>query len=619
MTEHDQTVVVRFGGEAGEGTITLGELFTRTAAREGLEIYTLRTYPAEIKGGQVMFQARLGVDRVLSEGDVCDVLVAMNHAGWEENYADMSLHGVIIYDEGAVPEETVQARQSYRVPAAEIADRIDWQRGKNLVMVGALIWFFRLDLKTAEAVVETRMGHYAKVLPNNLEALREGYLYAKEHYPDPFPHVLTLSEEPEERLLLSGADALALGALEAGCRFYAGYPITPATPVMESMAKHLPSFGGTMVQAEDEIAAINMIIGASYAGQPSMTATSGPGLSLMTEAMGLASMAEIPIVVVNVQRAGPSTGLPTKTSQGDLFLSLYGGHGDAPRFVLAPDSIKDCYYQMINAFSLAEYYQMPVVVLSDQAMASRLETMPYPELGGSEWSELLERRLPTKEELADDYRRYRDTEDGISPMAVPSMEGGAYLAESLEHNEYGHPDQTPDNHQKMMEKRAKKVEAARARLVNWKAAARRWGDEGARFGIMGWGSTRGAVREAMEMLRAEGLEIEALYPHTLLPMPDQAVSEFIHGKRAILVPEFNFSSQFARMIEHRYYKQLDEEDIHIHMLGRERGIPLKIQEIYDAVLEMILDEHETWVASEQSLVEASKVAARLWAAKGGDA
>ena len=619
MTEHDQTVVVRFGGEAGEGTITLGELFTRTAAREGLEIYTLRTYPAEIKGGQVMFQARLGVDRVLSEGDVCDVLVTMNHAGWDENHADMSLRGVIIYDEGAVPEETVQASQSYRVPAAEIADRIDWQRGKNLVMVGALIWFFRLGLKTAEAVVETRMGHYAKVLPNNLEALREGYIYAKEHYPDPFPHVLTLPEEPEERLLLSGADALALGALEAGCRFYAGYPITPATPVMESMAKHLPSFGGTMVQAEDEIAAINMIIGASYAGQPSMTATSGPGLSLMTEAMGLASMAEIPIVVVNVQRAGPSTGLPTKTSQGDLFLSLYGGHGDAPRFVLAPDSIKDCYYQMINAFSLAEYYQMPVVVLSDQAMASRLETMPYPELGGSEWSELLERRLPTKEELADDYRRYRDTEDGISPMAVPSMEGGAYLAESLEHNEYGHPDQTPDNHQKMMEKRAKKVEAARARLVNWKAAARRWGDEGARFGIMGWGSTRGAVREAMEMLRNEGLEIEALYPHTLLPMPDQAVSEFIHGKRAILVPEFNFSSQFARMIEHRYYKQLDEEDIHIHMLGRERGIPLKIQEIYDAVLEMILDEHETWVASEQSLVEASKVAARLWAAKGGEA
>ncbi len=619
MTEHDNTVVVRIGGEAGEGTITLGELFTRTAARVGLEIYTLRTYPAEIKGGQVMFQTRLGVERVLSEGDACDVLVAMNRAGWEENHTEMGPDGVLIHDEDAVPDEALQARQTYLVPAAKIADRIDWQRGKNLVMVGALIWFFRLDVETAEAVVKARMKRYADVLPNNLEALREGYAYAKQHYSDPFPYVLTLPDEPEERLLLSGADALALGALEAGCRFYAGYPITPATPVMEAMAKHLPSFDGSMVQAEDEIAAINMIIGASFAGQPAMTATSGPGLSLMTEAMGLASMAEIPIVVVNVQRAGPSTGLPTKTSQGDLFLSLYGGHGDAPRFVLAPDSIKDCYYQMINAFSLAEYYQMPVIVLSDQAMASRLETMPYPEPSCGTWNECLERQLPTEEELADDYRRYRDTDDGISPMAVPGMEGGAYLAESLEHNEYGHPDQTPDNHQKMMEKRAKKVEAARARLVDWKAAARRWGDEGARFGIMGWGSTRGAVREAMELLQAEGLEIEALYPHTLLPMPDKAVSEFIHGKRAILVPEFNFSSQFARMIEHRYYKQLDEEDIHVHMLGQERGIPLKIREIYDAVLEMILDEHETWVASEQSLVEASKVAARLQAAKGGAA
>ena len=621
MTERDPTVVVRFGGEAGEGTITLGELFTRTAARAGLEIYTLRTYPAEIKGGQVMFQTRLSAERVLSEGDACDVLVAMNHAGWEENYGELTPRGVVIYDEDAVPDDAIQARRSYLVPAAEIADRIDWQRGKNLVMVGALVWFFRLGLEVAEEVVRARMKRYADVLPNNLEALRAGYAYAQEHYPDPFPYGLTVPDDAPERLLLSGADALALGALEAGCRFYAGYPITPATPVMEAMAKHLPSFDGAMVQAEDEIAAINMIIGASFAGQPAMTATSGPGLSLMTEAMGLASMAEIPLVVVNVQRAGPSTGLPTRTSQGDLFLSLYGGHGDAPRFVLAPDSIKDCYYQIINAFSLAEYYQMPVIVLSDQAMASRLETMPYPREVKGEWSERLERQTPAEAELEGDYRRYRDTEDGISPMAVPGTEGGIYLAESLEHNEYGYPDQTPDNHQKMMEKRAKKVEAARARLVDWKAAARRWGDKGAHFGIMGWGSTRGAVREAMERLRAEGLEIEALYPHTLLPMPDKAVSEFIHGKRAILVPEFNFSSQFARMIEHRYYKQLDDEDIHIHMLGRERGIPLKIGEIYDAVLDMIVEEHAQWVASELDLVATYEVAEGLIAAReqGGEA
>ena len=589
MTERDPTVVVRFGGEAGEGTITLGELFTRTAARAGLEIYTLRTYPAEIKGGQVMFQTRLSAERVLSEGDACDVLVAMNRAGWEENYGELTPRGVVIYDEDAVPDDAIQARRSYLVPAAEIADRIDWQRGKNLVMVGALVWFFRLGLEVAEEVVRARMKRYADVLPNNLEALREGYAYAQEHYPDPFPYGLTVPDDAPERLLLSGADALALGALEAGCRFYAGYPITPATPVMEAMAKHLPSFDGAMVQAEDEIAAINMIIGASFAGQPAMTATSGPGLSLMTEAMGLASMAEIPLVVVNVQRAGPSTGLPTRTSQGDLFLSLYGGHGDAPRFVLAPDSIKDCYYQIINAFSLAEYYQMPVIVLSDQAMASRLETMPYPREVKGEWSERLERQTPAEAELEGDYRRYRDTEDGISPMAVPGTEGGIYLAESLEHNEYGYPDQTPDNHQKMMEKRAKKVEAARAR---WSIGRPRPGVGATKAPISAlWA---GAARAAPSARPWRGCGPRAWrsrrsIPHTLLPMPDKAVSEFIHGKRAILVPEFNFSSQFARMIEHRYYKQLDDEDIHIHMLARERGIPLKIGEIYDAVLDMIVE------------------------------
>ena len=590
MTESEQTVVVRVGGEAGEGTITLGDLFTRIAARVGLEVYTFRTYPSEIKGGQVLVQARLGVERVLSEGDEADVMVAMNEQGWTGSREDLRLQGVLIYDPAAVKDPATPGRDSYEIPAGEIAKSFDWLRGKNLVMVGALTWFFRLGLAAARDVVRERMARHADVLPQNLQALEEGYAYAREHYPDPFPYTLSLPETPAEQLLLSGAEALALGALEAGCRFYAGYPITPATGIMEAMAKYLPAFGGTLVQAEDEIAAISMIIGGSFGGLRSMTATSGPGLSLMVESLGLASIAEIPIVVVNVQRGGPSTGLPTKTSQGDLFLSLYGGHGDAPRFVLAPDSVKDCYYQMINAFSLAEYFQTPVIVLSDQAMASRLETIPYPESICGVWSECLERRLPTEEELAGDYRRYRDSENGISPMAIPGMKGGMYLAESLEHNAYGYPSQAPDNHEYMMRKRAKKVEAARKRLVNWKSSARRWGVEGAKFGIMGWGSTRGAVREAMELLKAKGFEIEALYPHTLLPMPDQAVLEFIYGKKSILVPEVNFSSQFARMVEHRYYKQLDAGDIHIHMLARERGIPLKVGEIYEAALKMIVAE-----------------------------
>ena len=582
-----RTVVVRIGGEAGEGTVTLGDMFTRVAARDGLEVYTFRTYPAEIKGGQVLFQTRLGTERVLSEGDAADVLVAMNKQGWEENLNDFHPHGILIYDPDAVPNPEARGRQVYPVPVTKISKSFDFVRGKNLVMVGALTWFFRFNLKTAQAVVQKSMGRHADVLEKNLQALTEGYNYAHEHFPEPFAYTLPLPSKLVERLLLSGAEAMALGALEAGCRFFAGYPITPATTVMETLARYLPVFGGSLVQAEDEIASINMAIGASYGGMKAMTATSGPGLSLMVEALSMASMAEIPLVVVNVQRAWPSTGMPTKTSQGDLFLSLYGGHGDGPRFVLAPDSVKDCYYQMINAFSLAEHFQTPVIVLSDQAMASRVETIPYPEAICGVWSECLERIRPTPEDLASDYRRYRVTESGLSPMAIPGMPGGMYLAESLEHNEYGHPDQSPENHKQMMRKRARIVETARKHLVNWDSSVRRWGVANAKFGFMGWGSTRGAVREAMERLAAEGVEIEALYPHTLLPMPDQAVYEFLRGKKAILVPELNFSSQFARVIEHRYYKQLDARDIHIHMLAKEEGVPFKIQEVYEAARQMI--------------------------------
>ncbi len=615
MTTCDETVVVRVGGEGGEGTITLGDLFTRIAASSGLEIYSFRTYPAEIKGGQVMFQTRLGLDHVITEGDEANVLVAMNPQAWIEEHEDLCPNAVLILDSAFAIAEGSHRR--YPIPATQIGHELDWPLGKNFVFLGTLIWFFRLDIALAERIVRRRMQHHAESVEKNIASMKRGYQYARETHADPFPFTIPLPEATEEgdeppgtaagyydsdtlsagmelpgdRILLSGADAMALGALAAGCKFYAGYPITPATPVMESMARYLPAFNGTMVQVEDEIAAINMAIGASFAGQMAMTATSGPGLSLMIEGLGFASMAEIPLVLINVQRAGPSTGLPTKTSQGDLFLALYGGHGDAPRFVLAPDSVKDCYFSMIYAFSLAEYYQMPVIVLSDQAMASRQETTPLP---GAPWNGPLVRLQPDPEDLDPAYRRYAYTDTGISPMAHPGMPGGMYLAESLEHNEYGHPDQTPENHQRMMQKRANKVETARHMLANWRMTSRRWGDRDAPFGIMGWGSTRGAVREAMQSIREQGIAIEAIYPHTLLPMPDSAISDFISTKRAILIPELNFSGQFGRMVEHRYYHQLDELNVHIYQHKKEQGIPFKVREICEAIMNMIDHEGQLW-------------------------
>ncbi len=578
----NRTVVVRVGGEGGEGTITLGELFTRIAAQAGLEVYSFRTYPAEIKGGQVMYQVRLGTERVHSEGDEADVLVAMNEKAWQECAGDLCRRSALIYESSLTALGEKHHGAGYPIPAEAIAKEIAWPMGKNFVLLGALLWFFQLGLERAESLVSRRMK---RDLEKNLEALRRGYAYAQDHYPEDFPYALPLPENPESRLILSGADAMALGALAAGCQFYAGYPITPATPVMEVLARYLPAFGGTLVQAEDEIASLNMVLGAAFAGKRAMTATSGPGFSLMIESMGVASMAEIPIVIVDVQRAGPSTGLPTKTSQGDLFLALYGGHGDAPRFVLAPDSVKDCYYQIINAFSLAEYFQMPVIVLTDQTLAARVETVPPP---AELWTAPLQRLVPTLEELSrGDYRRYRQTESGISPMAIPGQPGGMYVADSLEHDEYGHPNQQPENHEAMMAKRARKVETARKMLADWKMTSRRWGDKDAEFGIIGWGSTRGAVREAMEMLRAQGYRIEAIYPHTLLPMPDAAIREFLRTKKRILVPELNYSGQFGRMIEHRYYHELMAQQTRIYPLRKDQGIPFKIREIYQATLQMI--------------------------------
>ncbi|MGC9349569.1 MAG: 2-oxoacid:acceptor oxidoreductase subunit alpha [Anaerolineae bacterium] len=612
MQKSDATVVVRVGGEGGEGTITLGDTFTRVAARSGLEVYSFRTYPAEIRGGQVMYQTRLGMERVMTEGDEADVLVAMNHQAWVEEHEDLSDEAVLVHESTMRLPERECIR--YAIPAEQIAEELDWARGKNFVFVGALLWFFRLDLEVAEEVIRERMQRYEATIDKNLEAMRRGYRYAHDRFPEPFPFTLPLPDTIEDRIILSGADAMALGALAGGCQFYSGYPITPATPVMESMAKYLPAFGGSLVQVEDEIAAINMAIGASFSGRLAMTATSGPGLSLMVEGLGLASMAEIPLVLINVQRAGPSTGLPTKTSQGDLFLALYGGHGDAPRFVLAPDSVKDCYFQMIYAFSLAERFQMPVIVLSDQAMASRLETTPLP---GEPWNGPLERIVPSDEELQGDYRRYAYTETGISPMAYPGLPGGMYLAESLEHDEYGNPDQTPENHQRMMQKRANKVETARRMLADWRMTSRRWGDVGAPFGIIGWGSTRGAVREATKYLRADGIPVEAIYPHTLLPMPDQAIVDFIRSKRALLVPELNFSGQFGRMIEHRYYRELDERNIHVYQYKKEQGVPLKVREIYDATMDMIDQERVLWDREHGDLARIFNTARRLLGEEAG--
>lgn len=577
-------MVIRIGGESGEGIVTIGEVFVRIAAFSGLEVYTFRTFPAEILGGHVTFQARISDQPVLSQGDDFDVLIALNQEGYDNHIDELKPGGVVLYDSATTtPAKRTEDHLLYALPVDDLARSISFMRGRNLVMIGAMVQLFGLSLDKAKQMVHRRLGRFKDVLPKNLEALGSGYKYAQEHFTQRPPVYLEPpAGEVKEGLVMTGNQALALGAIAAGCRVYAGYPITPATDIMEYLAKELPKVGGVVVQAEDEISAINMAIGASFAGARAMTATSGPGLSLMIEALGLSSMTEVPVVVIDVQRAGPATGMPTKTAQGDLYLAFYAGNDEPPRFVIAPSSVEDCFYQMINAFNLAERYQMPVIVLSDQALAPRVETCPPFRL---DEIELLDRELPDLDRDGD-YMRYRVTETGVSPMAIPGMKGGYYTAEGLEHNQKGNPNYTPQIHKTMTEKRWRKVDTARQQLALWANVVEEWGDEDAAIAIMGWGSSLGPVKEAMKRAQAAGYRVAALFPKVLFPMPDLRIRRFMRGRRVIIIPELNHLGQFARVVQHRYSRELIRDNVEVISLTKYQGLPFRPVEIFDKIVQV---------------------------------
>lgn len=573
-------IVIRIAGESGEGIVTIGEVFVRIAAYSGLEVYTFRTFPAEILGGHVIFQARIADHPVLSQGDHINVLVALNQEGYDKHIGELEEGGVVIYDGAVVTPHHGKRHLQYPIPVSQLASDISFTRGSNLVMIGAMVQLMGLSLGQGEQVVKRRLGRYPDWLPKNLEALATGYRYAQQQFAErPSCYLAPPPGGSEERLVMTGDHAIALGALAAGCRFYAGYPITPATELMEFLASELPKLGGTLVQAEDEIAAINMIIGASFAGVPAMTATSGPGLSLMVEAIGLASMTEVPIVVVDVQRAGPATGMPTKTSQGDLYLAFYAGNDEPPRFVIAPSSVEDCFYQTINAFNMAELYQMPVILLSDQALAPRVETCPPFKLDSVR---LWKRQLA---ELKDNvpFARYKITHSGVSPITIPGTPGGQYTAEGLEHNEQGHPDYSPEMHRLMTKKRWNKVNAARHHVFGLDNAVEEWGDQDAAIGILGWGSSLGPVKEAMARARVAGYRVAALFPKILFPMPDVRIRRFIRGRRVLIIPELNSLGQFARVIEHRYTHHLVRDSIDVISLNKYDGLPFRPIDILEQI------------------------------------
>ncbi len=570
-------LVIRIAGESGEGVVSVGDLVTQAAARAGYYVLTFKTYPAEIKGGHVLYQLRLSDTRVTSHGDQIDILLAFNQEAYESSYDQLRDGGLMIYDSGTFTPPADGRCRHQAVPLSEIADtQLRFKLGKNVVAVGVAAAMFGLDVVVIERLLDERFGRKGPdILAKNLQALQAGIDYVEKHIADRQDFRLRPGRVAPGVLVVSGNQALCLGSIAAGVQCFFGYPITPASEVMEFLAAELPKIGGVVLQAEDEMAALGMVLGASYAGRKAMTASSGPGISLMTELLGLAAMAELPCVVVDVQRAGPSTGMPTKQEQGDLNLAVFGGHGEVQRIVLAPTGVADCFYQAVNAFNLSERYQMPVMLLSDTTLATRTESIGRPDPAALDiWERLRFAGGDVFSSNGDGYRRFQPTQSGVSPISIPGQENGAYVATGLEHDEYGRPRYDPVSHSTMTEKRFRKLQTC----VQDAPPADHYGPDDAGVGVITWGSTYGTAEEAVRLALADGLSAACMAPKMLWPLPDRQIEPFLKGKRRIIVPEVNYSGQFAELLKARY-------GLAVRKLNTYGGVPFTTREILGAIAE----------------------------------
>ncbi len=542
-------LIIKISGTSGQGIISAGDILSYATARKGYYVTTYRAFPSEIRGdGKCYYILRISEEKTLTATGQTDIQICLDEDTIYEMQDKIKPNGVLIYDKDKAGElkEVKKDIITYGLPLTTIAKEIQDERSRNMAALGIVVGLLK-NLHLEEQILKDIELRYKNkpqvVIDSNKKALKAGYDYAVNKLTRKDNFEKAEIKSTGAKLIMSGNEAIGLAALVSGCRFFSGYPITPATEIMEWLAKELPKFGGKMVQCEDEIAAINYALGASYAGVKSMTATSGPGFSLMQETIGLASMAELPVVVVDVQRCGPSTGVPTKTEQSDLFAAMYGTHGDCPKIVLAPMNVADCFYQTVNAFNFAEQYQVPVIVLSDASLGPRRECV---DLIDTNNLKILNRQKPDLKE-GDDYKRYEDTKTGISPISCPGDLYGEHVVTGLEHTQANAPTPANDIHRQMTEKRFRKLETAAGQF----SKAKTYGSENASIGIISWGSTSGAVFEAIDKAKEKGIDVQALYPRTLYPLPTDWIKSFVKGKEVVIVIEANYNAQFKSTIVER--------------------------------------------------------------------
>ncbi len=551
MIEPD--AIVGIGGAAGDGVASAGNTLALSVARQGQAVYAYNSYQSVIRGGHSWLRLRISAKKPLNHGDQVAALIALNQDTLDRHLQELTGGGLALYNSAKFRPsyEPPRGVQLCPLPVPDLTPAYkELPVMQNTVAVGAVIRLMGLDFSGLESVLASTFAKKPQVVKVNVEAAKAGYDYAAAHFK---PLSGQLRQTSQRWALVTGNELTAMGAAFAGCKFYCAYPMSPATHILEWFAAHGKELGICVRQVEDEISVINMTIGASHMGVRSMCATSGGGLALMTEAIGLAGMLETPVVVVNVQRAGPSTGVPTKTEQGDLNQAFGASQGDFPRIIIAPLSMTDCFTTPALAFNVSDRYQCPVLILSDLLMSEGNETVD-PALLDVEFP--IERgELITAAPHRDDgreasdgepYLRYKDTESGISPRAVPGVPGHLYVAASDEHDEDGViiSDVYTDTvrRKKMADKRSRKM----ATVLEHLPAPTLEGPVDAEVTLVGWGSTWGVLVEAVEQLNREGISANHLQIKFLVPFHTTEVSGILRRSRRIIIVENNQSGQFAR-------------------------------------------------------------------------
>ncbi len=538
----------KVGGQQGEGIESTGEIFSIALNRLGYYLYGYRHFSSRIKGGHTNNKIRVSTTQVRSISDDLDILVAFDQETIDVNYKELHSKGVIMADSKFDPKKPEDTQAGlYAVPFTEIATELGTSLMKNMVAIGATSAVLDLDIQVFEEVVQEIFGRKGQqVVDKNMEAIKSGYEYMKQKLGSNVGAMQLEKADGQQRLFMIGNDAIALGALAGGCRFMAAYPITPASEIMEYLIKKLPAVGGTVIQTEDEIAAVTMAIGANYGGVRALTASAGPGLSLKMEAIGLSGITETPLVIVDTQRGGPSTGLPTKQEQSDLMAMIYGTHGEIPKIVMAPSTVQEAFYDTAEAFNLAEEYQCPVIVLSDLQLSLGKQTVEPLEFDKVEIrrGKLQSGDLPEIEGKGY-FKRYEVTADGVSPRVIPGMKNGIHHVTGVEHEETGKPSESAANRIAQMDKRFRKISNLKFDTPVHKNAPH----EEADLLIVGFNSTRGAIEEAMGRLEQDGLKVNHAQIRLIHPFPADELLPLVASAKKVAVIENNATGQLANIMK----------------------------------------------------------------------